>query len=415
MIIRATILVTASLLAVGGFAGYLQPGWAALLWAFVAAVELVRAPRERHLRETHELQVQENEFAKITAQDAYAGFRHICEAAPVFVWLGDAQGNIEYVNQAFRTFLGIDEKADWRASIHPEDMAVEERHAADLLLGIESPAMFVRVKCSDGKWCWLWAISRAQGTPARRLIGIGIDATAWKGAEQELGALVEAKQNFLGVMSHELRTPLTAILGFVLNLKEGIPEPLPEANLEVMDRVEDSANKMLGLVNEVLLFNSLENAQERVTIAALNPVECVMSVQELLQPRARALGLALAIDVTYAPKIIMSDSPKLRRALTNLVNNALKFTKTGTITIRVVDSEKHVRFSVADPGVGINATDQRHMFEPFWQARQSMVREVGGMGLGLAVCHRIIHLLGGEVIVESQLGQGSTFTIVLPK
>lgn len=408
---RMLLVVLAAVLSAFAFAGNMPAGWMGVAWAGAGVLEIAWMERERR-------QMRRNvDFVSLIALEATGAFRSICDAAPAVIWTSDPTGAVTFANLEALRFFGAEDAAsfDWRTYVHPVDLLVADVYLAQVQRLEEPPGVFLRVRRHDGAWRWMFAVSRAHGDPVRALISFWIDATAWKDAEHELAELIESKQNFLSVMSHELRTPLTAILGYVLNLKEGLPAALPPEDLEVMDRVEEAANRLLLLVDQVLLFNRLESAGLRAAKAPMDPAAAVLAVQATLLPRARALNLRIAVDTTYAPAALVTDDEKVRRALLNLVSNALKFTKEGTITMRVVETPTHVEFVVEDPGIGIDADTQRIMFEPLWQARQSMVREVGGMGLGLAVCRRIAELLGGSITVDSREGAGSTFTLCIPK
>ncbi|HEY0153279.1 MAG TPA: ATP-binding protein [Longimicrobium sp.] len=224
-----------------------------------------------------------------------------------------------------------------------------------------------------------------------------------------------AKRDFLAVMSHELRTPLNAILGYTDLFLAGIPAPLPEAVQPKMSRVQTAARHLLSLIEEILTFARLEGGQEEfrpeeTTAATLAGEACA-----LVEPLALEAGIAFDVQSPVPDVPLTTDPRKARQILVNLLGNAVKFTRAGEVSLRVKADDSAVRFHVRDTGIGIAPADRERIFEPFWQAEQGLVRERGGSGLGLSVARQLARLLGGEVTVESTPGEGSTFTLRLPR
>jgi signal transduction histidine kinase len=216
-------------------------------------------------------------------------------------------------------------------------------------------------------------------------------------------------------MSHELRTPLNAIIGYVELLSEGISGPVTTAQQEQLLRVRASAGHLLGLIDEVLSFSRMEAGQERVSLQDVAVSGVLEEAASLVRPMAAAKKLPLII-MPPPPEIrVHTDLLKLRQMLVNLLTNAVKFTDSGSVTLSATSEGDTIRFSVKDTGIGISPTHLRNVFEPFWQVEQNAARRVGGTGLGLSVTRRLARLLGGDVQVESAPGQGSTFTITLPR
>ena len=227
------------------------------------------------------------------------------------------------------------------------------------------------------------------------------------------------KSEFLASISHELRTPLNAILGYTQLLSDGITGPVNDAQQHQLKRVRASATHLLGLIDEVLSFSRLEAGRETVALADTEVGVAVEDAMTIVRPLASARDVSLEVVPPPAPDgeslRMVTDVLKLRQILVNLLNNAVKFTDHGTITLATRVEGDHVVFTVRDTGIGIPPEHLERVFEPFWQVEQAASRRVGGTGLGLSVTRRLAHLLGGDVSVQSTVGEGSTFAIRLPR
>jgi signal transduction histidine kinase len=214
--------------------------------------------------------------------------------------------------------------------------------------------------------------------------------------------------------SHEFRTPLNIISGYAELLSEGELGPVTNDAGSALRAIRRATDGLAELVGD---FLSYARAEARVLAVHCQPV----AIEELATELAR-LGTVLledkpvtfTVDLSAAPASVATDPVKVRTVLRNLVTNAVKFTASGTITFAVAADGERVRFSVRDTGIGISPADQEIVFEPFRQADGSMSRQYGGVGLGLALSRKLARLLGGDVVVESTLGVGSAFTLVLP-
>jgi signal transduction histidine kinase len=235
---------------------------------------------------------------------------------------------------------------------------------------------------------------------------------------QAAAAANRAKSEFLASMSHELRTPLNAILGYTSLLAEGITGPVSPPQQEQLLRIRASATHLLGLIDEVLSFSRLEAGRERLSIHGVDVRRVMDEAAALVRPMAAAKKLPLEIappDGADEQLHLRTDVLKLRQILVNLLTNAVKFTDHGSVTLSARADGDDVVFSVADTGIGIPPAHLEHVFDAFWQVEQAASRRVGGTGLGLSVTRRLARLLGGDVTVESTAGQGSTFSVRLPR
>lgn len=225
-------------------------------------------------------------------------------------------------------------------------------------------------------------------------------------------AASEAKSAFLATMSHELRTPLNAIIGYQSLLKEGIDGSLTEPQLVQLSRIRASADHLLMLIDEILTFSRLEAEKETVRWEETELRPIVEEAVTMVRPLAEAKGLSLRVEVP--DERVLTDADKLRQILVNLLSNATKFTQHGQIIVRARANEGGAEISITDTGIGIAPENLERIFEPFWQVEQSSTRRAGGTGLGLSVSRSLARLLGGDVTVESKLGEGSTFTVTAP-
>jgi signal transduction histidine kinase len=222
-----------------------------------------------------------------------------------------------------------------------------------------------------------------------------------------------AKSEFLATMSHELRTPLNAVVGYADLLDAGVAGTLNDGQRSQVNRIRAAADHLSGIIEEILLFARVDAGRERVAIESVSLAGLLTGVVDLMRPAAEARGLELRVQ--YAgERTLLTDGSQLRQILLNLMSNAVKFTRSGGITVEVEEEDAEVRIMVTDTGAGIAPEHLASIFEPFWQVERGPTREAGGTGLGLTVTQRLAALLGGHISVSSVPGAGSTFTVVLP-
>ena len=231
---------------------------------------------------------------------------------------------------------------------------------------------------------------------------------------RQLEVASQHKSQFLANMSHELRTPLNAILGYTELMADGIYGELPEKTMGVLKRLESNGRHLLGLINDVLDLSKIEAGQLVLELTDYSLEDIAQTVRSTLEPLAADKKLAFKVEV--APKMPAGhgDGRRLTQVLINLVGNAIKFTDAGEVAIKGTASDGSFHLSVRDTGPGISAADQAKLFQEFQQADNAITRKKGGTGLGLAISKRIIEMHGGKIWVESQVGQGSTFSFTVP-
>jgi signal transduction histidine kinase len=224
----------------------------------------------------------------------------------------------------------------------------------------------------------------------------------------------KAKADFLTVMSHELRTPLNAILGYTELLLEGITGPVDEAQSAQLKRVHASATQLLQIVGEILIYASMETAGERPTAYRAVLGELLGEVVEVAEPLARDKGLSFRCRVEQPDTPLETDTGKVRQILLSLLTNAVKFTPSGEIEVTARPEGEMIVIAVRDSGRGVPEQHINNIFGAFWQVEDPLTRQVGGVGLGLAVALRLARLLSGEILAESEEGVGSAFTLRFP-
>jgi signal transduction histidine kinase/CheY-like chemotaxis protein len=236
----------------------------------------------------------------------------------------------------------------------------------------------------------------------------GERALAEAGTQAEAG--VRAKDRFLATVTHEMRTPLTGVIGTTGLLLEGQLAPNQRTYARA---ILGSAEAMLRLVDEILDLSRIEAERPTMHEAPFSVAGLVEDVAELLAPRAQAKGLDLAALIGRdVPAELVGDAARIRQILLNLAGNAIKFTATGGVGVRVDPADGRVRFSVADTGPGFEAGEADRLFQEFEQG--SMEASGGGVGLGLAISRRLAEAMGGVLVAEAELGVGATFTLSLP-
>ncbi len=261
------------------------------------------------------------------------------------------------------------------------------------------------------------------------------DITEWKRVEQEqrqYNAVLEgqrqameelydaaesatrAKSEFLANMSHEIRTPMTAILGYADLLAGQLDN---SEHLEALDIIRRNGNHLLAVINDILDLSKIEAGKFQVERQACSPAAVAAEVVSLMRVRANGKGLGLQLEFAGpVPQTISTDTARLRQILLNLVGNAIKFTETGNVRIIVrLDGrdglEPKLLYEVIDTGIGMTPTQVANLFRPFQQAEASTARKFGGTGLGLVIANRLAAMLGGDIAVASQSGEGSTFAL----
>ena len=236
-------------------------------------------------------------------------------------------------------------------------------------------------------------------------------------AQRDAEAASRGKSLFLANMSHELRTPFNGIVG-ILNILG--TTPLSSQQADLVKTVNDSAGHFLKLLNDILDMSALESGKISLQSEAVDLRALMMNVEAIMRPLAIQKGLSFQVpDLPAEPVWVKSDATRLRQILLNLLNNAIKFTEQGQVSLhfRRSTDEKSLRFfefSICDTGIGLDETSLGKLFQRFYQVDSGLSRKFSGVGLGLEISLSLARLLGGDIHVQSQPGQGSNFTVRLP-
>lgn len=247
-----------------------------------------------------------------------------------------------------------------------------------------------------------------EGNDVRGVVVVLRDITQQKELER-------AKSEFLSVVSHELKTPLHSIRGFVDIILMGKTGPVTEMQRDFLCTVRQQAMILQGMINDLLEYSRMEAGQIRLRVEPVLVGQTVRGVIERLRPLAEEGNLELVnlVPLDFPP--IEADPTRLEQVISNLCFNAIKFTPSGSVTVRAADLGKEVQVSVSDTGIGIPADQLERIFDRFYQVDSSATRSYRGAGLGLTICKHIVEYHGGRIWVESEPGKGSTFHFVLPK
>ncbi len=313
----------------------------------------------------------------------------------------------------------------WQDLVHPED---QERYTAEFVRATQQHANFhaeARVRNVEGDWRWLESWGQPRFDDSGEFLGYvgnSVDVTDRKEDEERLEqALIElevarqqaqtanaSKSEFLANMSHEIRTPMTAILGYADLMRDRLDDGEVLGYLRTIRR---NGDYLLEIINDILDLSKIEAGKFDLLSDVFDPTGLIEDVRSIMEIRAQEGGLTLEIDyVGLLPRQVESDPKRLKQILINLVGNAIKFTKHGKVVVQVRYSDGLLCIDVIDTGIGISEEHQAKLFKPFQQGDSSVSRHFGGTGLGLAISRRLAELLGGEISVQSRLGEGSTFS-----
>ena len=371
----------------------------------------------------HVRDITERKQAEEALRESEERFRTLLEHLPVGVYRTTPDGHFVEANTAIARLLGV-EKAEALQHVNVQDFYVDiaerERHQEQLLSKANTTAEF-RLKRPNGETIWVRDYPQAHRNDSNEVAfydGILLDITERKRFEREMikarekaEELSRLKSAFLNNMSHEIRTPLTAIIGFSAILsEEGSPE-----QKELIDLIEQSGKRLLNTLNAVLDLSMLEAGSLSLDNEWFDVVEAVQEKMEALEPFAREKGIGLDIAAPMPRIPAYLDRTCLDRILTHLIDNAIKFTREGQVTVAIRADAGRLSIRVEDTGVGICQEFQPHLFDDFKQESSGLARSHEGVGLGLAVTKRMVTLMGGEIGVESVKGRGSVFEITFPQ
>ena len=347
---------------------------------------------------------------------------------------------IQFYNDAFRPSLGVSAGPQSR---HPRALGMGARdfwtdvwavvgpQLESVMAGGESiwfEDLYLPIERGDGErtdawWTYSYSAVRDDDGSINGVLVVCLETTAMVGARiaaerarAEAEAANRAKSDFLAIMSHELRTPLNAIDGYAEVLELGIHGPLTEEQRQDIARIRKSERHLLGLINDVLNYTRIEAGVVRYEMEDVPLDEALSTCEALTAPQIRAKGLTLKFEGCDPSLCVRADSEKLQQVVLNLLTNAIKFTDVyGRLEMACEVADDHVAVVVSDSGRGIPPEQLEHIFEPFVQVDARYTRSQEGVGLGLAISRDLARGMGGDISVVSELGVGSTFTLILPR
>ncbi len=377
---------------------------------------------------TIEADVTEQRAAEIKMKESEARFRTLADSAPMMVWTGGTDAKYDYFNRRWLDFRGRtlqQELGDgWAQGLHQDDIYQCLATYMNAFASRKPFEMEYRLKRHDGEFRTIMdrGVPRiSENGEFQGFVGACTDVTELRDAQFKAEAASKSKSAFLANMSHEIRTPLTAILGFTEVLRdEGDIKLAPEHRIQTIETIRSAGTHLLTVINDILDLSKIEADKMSVEKIETELVNVLHEVESLMRQRAHGKGVAVKTEfASPLPTKIMSDPTRLRQILMNLMGNAVKFTESGTITLRAgVDmrfGQSWLVIDVNDTGLGMTAEQGAKLFKAFGQADDTMTRKFGGTGLGLTICQRLAGLLGGTVSLErSAPGEGSCFRVELP-
>jgi len=368
------------------------------------------------------------------------------DAGELGLWDLDVDSGHVHRSRQWHELLGVEVGSvaptmqGWAERVHPDDLARVVANTDANMRG-ESRAFCVEYRIRHGSGRWVWVEDRgrvvefhADGRP-KRAVGVVSDATERRRIALELEDSraeavreSEAKGSFLANMSHEIRTPLTAVLGYAELAQDELEDPLgdPARVAEHLDAVLRNGRHLLELLDGVLDLSKIQAGEAQLVLERADVREIARDAIAMLAGRAKQEGLDLVFETAGpVPALVRTDALRVRQVLVNLIGNALKFTNSGRIAVRLrlaqgggrrlatsLPGELHIE--VEDHGVGMDAATLQRVFQPFRQADASTSRRFGGTGLGLTISRHLARMLGGELDAVSAPGEGSTFRLILP-
>ena len=229
--------------------------------------------------------------------------------------------------------------------------------------------------------------------------------------------LAKLKAEFLNQVSHELRTPLAVIIGYIECITDGLYGELESKHQEILQVVAKQSTHLKNMIDQILIYSRLEAGKQPIRVEDLNLGKVLSDLKDTFEFLCRQKGLRLQWDLHKESILIRSDAPRLKEVISNLLQNAVKYTDHGSITLRTGSlPHSNIMIEVEDTGMGISEANLTSIFEPFMQVHKTSTENSrGGIGLGLSIVKKHLEQIGGTISVKSELGQGSTFRIILPR
>ena len=367
--------------------------------------------------------VTERKQAESALKESKERFEATIDAAEIGTWEWNVQTGEAIFNNRWFEMVGYTSEElapvsiqTWIDLAHPDDfkesMANIEKHFNG---NSEHYECECRMKHKNGQWIWILdrgkLLTRTKDGKPLRMLGTHSDITERKLAAEESDRL---KTAFIANMSHEIRTPMNGILGFSELLKE--PHLSGDEQAEYIDLIHQSGERMLNLINSLMDISKIDAKEAKLQKTETSVNKLLRDIEAFfkLEVSKKGLHLTSTTGLTDEESVIETDSIKLNQVLTNLIQNALKFTSKGGIDFGYTRKDDMLEFYVIDSGIGISSAIKEKIFERFHQVNNSLTRNHEGAGLGLSISKAFVEMMGGMIRVDSVEGAGSTFCFTLP-
>ncbi|MFA7537034.1 MAG: ATP-binding protein [Desulfuromonadales bacterium] len=351
-------------------------------------------------------------------------FRAIFQTNPSLMLVTTIEGGrILDVNRSFETTTGYSRREVLGKTLNELNLWPEDGHdrLKHLLLTRGSfQNEEIRIKSRSGNLTTLQLSTEILESGGEKcLISSALDITALRASREELVKAKEAaeaancaKSEFLANMSHEIRTPMTVFMAAIDHLQRIDRDP---EHRRVLDMAEQSAQRLVLLIDDILDLSRIEARRLEIEEIPFAPQTCTETIIEMMQIKAREKNLRLGLEVSSkVPRQMLGDPNRIGQVLTNLIDNALKFTEAGEVHVSIGVRNENLAFAVSDTGIGIPEEKKDLLFKNFSQLDGSLTRRYGGTGLGLAICKGLVELMGGKIGVQNREGGGSVFSFFLP-
>ena len=374
------------------------------------------------------IETSERKAAQSALRNSEAKFWAVFERSSNGISLADMDEGIVDINPALCQMLGYSQEELWGKRltdyIYPEDLTTDLEYQQIVVENRDRFKKELRFQHKDGSLVWtdisVSLICDTNNQP-EFFFTIIEDITERKRTELELLQTKEAaetssraKSEFLATMSHELRTPLNAIMGLSQLLQQKIVGTLNDKQEEYINYIYSSGEQLLALINDILDLSKVETGKEELMLLPLQVQDICNSVISRVCDRALEKKLQLTTEIHPEADVCIADEGRVKQMLLNLLTNAIKFTPAGKVSLTVKKVPQGMMFTVSDTGIGIDSSQFQFLFEPFKQLDSRLNREYEGTGLGLALTRKLARMHGGDVTVESTLGEGSRFLLFLP-